>query len=191
MFCLAGLGNPGREYAGNRHNAGRLLVEFLAGAWNAVGAGKKSDCDLHRAVRKDREILLARPRAYMNVSGPPLVGLLKSCNIPLERFLLIHDDIDFPVGRLQLKRGGSAAGHHGVESVYETLGSSDFHRLRIGVGRPNRSTKDYVLSDFTAGDMGDLERVFEKSVEGLDFWIDGHPSRAAQILNTVSANPLA
>lgn len=181
---MAGLGNPGAEYARNRHNAGRLFIEFLIQSWKASGAGKKGECDLSRVDRKGTPLVFAAPRAYMNENGPPIAALLAFYKIPLDRLLVAHDEIDLPLGRLQLKCGGSSAGHRGVDSVYRALGSSEFHRLRIGVGRPDRSARDYVLSDFDPVELKVFEGLFETSIRGIDSWIEGDPARAARILNT-------
>ncbi len=191
MICLAGLGNPGPEYARNRHNAGRLFIEFLAHHWKAVGGGKKADCDLSRVNRHAESLVLAIPRTYMNENGPPLANLIGTLGISPDQFLVFHDDLDLPFGRLQLKKGGSSAGHRGVESLYRSLGSPEFYRLRIGIGRPvddpagaGRSTRDYVLSDFNSTDFQGLDALFTKSVDGIDHWIKGDPSRSAKFLNT-------
>lgn len=196
MICLAGLGNPGAEYARNRHNAGRLFIEFLIRNWKAAGGGKKADCELARVDRHGESLVFAIPRtAYMNESGPPLVNLLGTLGISPDRFLVFHDEMDLPFGRLQLKKGGSSAGHRGVESVSRTLGSPEFYRLRIGVGRPGdnpalprRSTRDYVLSDFDPAELQRLDEVFTRSTDGIDYWIKGDPARSAQFLNTPPAD---
>lgn len=183
-LCLAGLGNPGRDYAGNRHNAGRLLVDFLQTKWSAVSAGVKADCDVWRAEVHRTPIMLAAPHSYMNLSGQPLTQLVRTLDISLDCFMLLHDEIDLPFGRLQLKRGGSAAGHRGVASVYQSIGSTEFFRLRIGVGRPDGSTRDYVLSDFSDADRQVLQASFDRLLDGLNDWITGETARAAQKINT-------
>lgn len=184
IVCLAGLGNPGPEYSHTRHNAGRLLIEFLVQTWGAAGSGNKSDCDLWRHDRHSQSLFLAVPRTYMNVSGPPLAALTRFYKISLNDLLVCHDDIDLPLGRLQLKRGGSAAGHRGVESLYQSICSTEFYRLRIGVGRGRRPVRDHVLSDFDAAEHQILSRTFAGALDGLDRWIQGDPAQASQLLNT-------
>lgn len=190
ILCFAGLGNPGPEYANNRHNIGRHHLRFLMEKWQVVGAGKKSDCDLWRAERGRCDVLFAFPRTYMNLSGPPLAGLINALDIPPEHLMLFHDELDLPLYRLQIKRGGTSAGHRGVESVYQALGSQDCWRLRIGVGRPPgaKAARDFVLSDVAPAEMEEFGRIFERSIDGLEDWIGGREARAAQRINTDPAS---
>lgn len=183
-WCLAALGNPGPKYANNRHNAGRLYLEFLIHDWNAVDEGTTRNCQVWRSRQSGADIRLAVPNAYMNENGPPLADLFHFFKIPPNHILILHDDIDLPLGRLQLKLGGSSAGHRGVESLYHALGNPDFYRLRIGVGRPDRSAKDYVLSDFTAEENKTLAKIFRVGSDGIDLCIRGECEKAAQKLNT-------
>lgn len=186
-ICIAGLGNPGAEYVSTRHNAGRIFLELFLQLGKSSGTERLEDCDVCTLKHRGLSIALAAPRAYMNESGPPLARLVRSLKIPMERFLVCHDDVDLPLGRVQLKRGGSAAGHRGVESLYQAIGSSEFYRLRIGVGRNNMSTRDYVLSNFEPADRQALSETFTRSIGGLEFWIRGDPDKAAQELNTEPA----
>ncbi len=130
-------------------------------------------------------VMLASPQSFMNLSGPPVCGLIRGMDTPLDHFMVLHDEMDLPLGRVQLKFGGSAAGHHGVESVIQSFGSPDFYRLRIGVGRPDRSNaRDHVLSEFSKEERPTLTAVFDSSAPGLDDWIMGFFDRASQKLNT-------
>lgn len=120
----------------------------------------------------------------MNESGPPLTALVRTLGIPPDRLLILQDEMDLPLGRIQLKRGGSAAGHRGIESLYQTLGSTDFYRLRIGIGRPDRGARDYVLSEFSPEEMKSLDSAFDSAMDGLEIWIGGDPPKALQKLNS-------
>ena len=161
---IVGLGNPGPEYAGTRHNAGfmvidRLLAGFPAGrfeerhtASSSVWAGKF----------RGRALLLQKPLTFMNLSGEAVALLARRSGIQPESILVISDDLDLPVGRLRLRNGGADGGHNGLKSIIAELGSSSFRRLRIGIGRPKPGeTVDYVLSKFE----GEEERRFEASLE--------------------------
>ena len=160
---IVGLGNPGPEYAGTRHNAGfmvidRLLAGFPAGrfeerhtASSSVWAGKF----------RGRALLLQKPLTFMNLSGEAVALLARRSGIQPESILVISDDLDLPVGRLRLRNGGADGGHNGLKSIIAELGSSSFRRLRIGIGRPKPGeTVDYVLSKFE----GEEERRFEASL---------------------------
>lgn len=160
---IVGLGNPGPEYAGTRHNAGfmvidRLLAGFPAGrfeerhtASSSVWAGKF----------RGRALLLQKPLTFMNLSGQAVALLARRSGIQPESILVISDDLDLPVGRLRLRNGGADGGHNGLKSIIAELGSSSFRRLRIGIGRPKPGeTVDYVLSKFE----GEEERRFETSL---------------------------
>lgn len=160
---IVGLGNPGPEYAGTRHNAGfmvidRLLAGFPAGrfeerhtASSSVWAGKF----------RRRALLLQKPLTFMNLSGQAVALLARRSGIQPESILVISDDLDLPVGRLRLRNGGADGGHNGLKSIIAELGSSSFRRLRIGIGRPKPGeTVDYVLSKFE----GEEERRFEASL---------------------------
>ena len=150
-LLVAGLGNPGREYARTRHNVGWLAVEELAarhdGSWRSKFSGRLSE------VRLDGlRLALLEPETYMNESGRSIGAAARFFKAPAESLLVVHDDVDLEEGRLQTRLGGGLAGHNGLRSIAQALGTQDFLRLRIGVGRPGRgdprSVADYVLSPF-------------------------------------------
>jgi PTH1 family peptidyl-tRNA hydrolase len=150
-LLVAGLGNPGREYARTRHNAGWLVVEELAarhgGSWRSKFSGRLAD------VRLDGlRLALLEPETYMNESGKSIGAAARFFKVEPASLLVVHDDVDLEEGRLQARAGGGLAGHNGLRSISQALGSQDFLRLRIGVGRPGRgdrrSIADFVLSEF-------------------------------------------
>ena len=160
-LLVAGLGNPGREYVATRHNAGWMVVDELArrtgGSWRSKFSGQLSE------VRLDgSRLALVKPETYMNESGKSISAAARFFKVPVESVLIVHDDVDLEEGRLQARLGGGLAGHNGLRSIAQSLGSQEFLRLRIGVGRPGRgdrrSVADYVLAPFEA----------ETDVEGLD-----------------------
>lgn len=171
-LLVVGLGNPGREYAGNRHNVGFMVVEELArrhgGSWRGKFNGKVAEVriDEHR-------VALLEPETYMNESGRSVKAAVTFFKLEPDAVLVVHDDSDLEHGRLQVRLGGGLAGHNGLRSVTQHLGTQDFMRLRVGVGRPGRGDRrplaDYVLSDFDAEeDAADLVARGADAVETLD-----------------------
>ena len=171
-LLVVGLGNPGREYARNRHNAGWMVVEELArrhgGSWKAKFNGQLSE------IRVDgHKLALLKPETYMNESGRSVGAAAKFFKVEPDAVLIVHDEGDFDLGRLQARRGGGLAGHNGLRSIAQALGTQEFLRVRIGVGRPERgdrrSLADYVLSNFEPHD--DAETIVARgadAVESLD-----------------------
>jgi PTH1 family peptidyl-tRNA hydrolase len=150
-LLVAGLGNPGREYARTRHNVGWMVVDELArrhgGSWRSKFSGQLAE------VRVDSSrIALLKPETYMNESGRSIGAAARFFKTPVESVLVVHDDVDLEVGRVQARLGGGLAGHNGLRSISQEFGSQDFLRLRIGVGRPGRgdrrSVADFVLAPF-------------------------------------------
>jgi PTH1 family peptidyl-tRNA hydrolase len=150
-LLVAGLGNPGREYARNRHNIGFMVVDELARRHGAGFRGKFSG-RLAELRLGERRLALLEPETFMNESGRSVAAALRFFKLPSERLLVVHDEIDLEPGRLQLRLGGGLAGHNGLRSISQALGTREFLRLRIGIGRPGRGDRrpvvDYVLSDF-------------------------------------------
>jgi len=168
-LLVVGLGNPGREYARNRHNAGSLVVDELArrhgGSWKAKFNGKLSE------IRIDgHKLALLKPETYMNESGRSVGSAAKFFKVEPDAVLIVHDEGDFELGRLELKYGGGLAGHNGLRSIAQHLKTQDFLRLRIGVGRPERGDPrplaDYVLSDFEPHD--DAEALIARAADAVE-----------------------
>jgi PTH1 family peptidyl-tRNA hydrolase len=157
-LLVVGLGNPGREYAANRHNAGYMVVDELARRTGASFRSKFSG-QLAEARLDEARIALLKPETYMNESGRSVGAAARFFKVEPDAVLVVHDEGDFDLGRLQLRAGGGLAGHNGLRSIASHLGTQDFLRLRIGVGRPGRGDPrdlaDYVLSDFEPEDHAD------------------------------------
>jgi PTH1 family peptidyl-tRNA hydrolase len=180
LFLLCGLGNKGSEYAGTRHNAGYLVIERFSRVLNIPFSKKISGC----RIGVSESLILAKPVTYMNLSGGPVFSLLKKMNIGLENFLLIHDDLDMELGRIRIRLGGSDGGHKGVRSVMETLGSSQFYRLKLGIGRdPAMPPEDYVLSRFRDHEMKTLEETLETAVEAAKTFVFDGKAKAMSMYN--------
>jgi len=176
-LLVVGLGNPGREHARDRHNAGWMVVDELAsrhgGSFRSKFSGRLAEVRVG-----DAKIALLEPETYMNDSGRSLGAATRFFKVPIEQVVVVHDDVDLEVGRLQAKAGGGLAGHNGLRSIAQALGSQDFLRLRIGVGRPGRgdprSVADYVLSPFDPEDGADAivstaaDAIETLLVEGLE-----------------------
>jgi PTH1 family peptidyl-tRNA hydrolase len=168
-LLVVGLGNPGREHARNRHNAGWMVVDELArrhgGAWKSKFNGQLSE------IRLDgHKLALLKPETYMNESGRSVGSAAKFFKVDPEAVLVVHDEGDFDLGRLELKYGGGLAGHNGLRSIAQHLKTQDFLRLRIGVGRPERGDPrplaDYVLSDFEPHD--DAEALVARAADAVE-----------------------
>jgi PTH1 family peptidyl-tRNA hydrolase len=163
------LGNPGREYARNRHNAGYLVVDELArrhgGSWKSKYAGQLAEIRVG-----DEKLVLLKPETYMNESGRSVGAAAAFFKVEPQDVLIVHDEGDFDLGRIEVKRGGGLAGHNGLRSIAQHLGTQDFARLRIGVGRPERgdprTLADYVLADFDAHD--DADALIERAADAVE-----------------------
>jgi PTH1 family peptidyl-tRNA hydrolase len=168
-LLVAGLGNPGREYERTRHNLGWLVLDELArrhhGSWRSKFSGSLAE------VRRDGlRLALLKPETYMNESGRSVGAAARFFKVEPERLLVVHDDVDLEPGRLQARAGGGLAGHNGLRSLAQDLGTQDFERLRIGVGRPGRgdprSVSDWVLSGFAPED--DLEGLVSRASDAVE-----------------------
>ena len=168
-YLLIGLGNPGREYKDNRHNIGFMLIDTLCVRLNARGMKLQSKAIVVSAHFQDRRIILAKPQTYMNLSGQSVQGLLHFYKIPVENLLVSHDDLDLPLGTIRIRPGGGPGGQRGMASTIETLGTRDFPRLRLGIGRPpgRMDPKDYVLQDFSKEDLKVLPEVLNRAAEAV------------------------
>ena len=168
-LLIAGLGNPGREHAGDRHNVGWLVVEELArrhdGSFRSKFSGRLAETRM-----ADARVALLEPETYMNDSGRSISAAARFFKVAPENVLVVHDDVDLDVGRLQARAGGGLAGHNGLRSIAQILGTPDFLRLRVGVGRPARGdprpVAGYVLSPFTAED--DVNAIVARAADAVE-----------------------
>ncbi len=188
-YLFLGLGNPGREYARNRHNVGFMFVDRLSIRSNATGMKLQSNAIVSSAHFEGRRLILAKPQTYMNLSGKSVQGLADFYKVPLERLMVVHDDLDLPFGTIRLRPGGGPGGQKGVASTIERLGTEDFARLRIGIGRPpgRMDPADYVLQDFPRSQEQTLGEILDRSVEAaLTFVLEG----LDRAMNKYNAEPL-
>lgn len=180
-WLVVGLGNVGEEYARTRHNAGAMVSAILA---DRLGASFRKPrfvpLSVAEARHGDTPLLLTQPGSWMNTSGPAIASFAKRRSIPLERVVAVHDEIDLPFGALRIKKGGSTAGHHGLDSIVEGFRSPDFFRVRIGIGRPARREQnvDYMLTAFNRRQLEDLPSLLEDAADAVLTLIDEGMAKA-------------
>jgi len=166
-WLVIGLGNPDDEYAGTRHNAGAMVVARLAERAGAKLKRSRNRAQVAEIRDGDERIVLARPTSYVNESGGPASLLARWYKTPVERIIVVHDEIDLAAGKLQIRRGGGTAGHNGVKDIVKALGSPEFLRVRIGVGRPpgRQDPADYVLEPVPKRQAEDFAVLLERAAD--------------------------
>ncbi|MGW5386017.1 aminoacyl-tRNA hydrolase [Nocardia sp. NPDC003963] len=168
---IVGLGNPGPAYERTRHNVGFLVADSLA---ERVGgrftAHKKSGADLLQARLDGRQVLIAKPRSFMNLSGRPVAALARFFSVPPAEVVVVHDELDLPFGEIRLKRGGGEGGHNGLRSVSGALTTKDYVRTRIGIGRPpgRQDPADFVLKPFSSAERKEVPTVVEQAADAVE-----------------------
>lgn len=187
-YLLIGLGNPGREYKDNRHNFGFMVIDRIAVRLGARGMKLQSNALVMSTIYEDRKLILAKPQTYMNLSGQSAQGLAHYYKIPFENMLVAHDDLDLPFGTIRMRPGGGPGGQKGIASTIEKLGTKDFPRLRLGIGRPpgRMDPAAYVLQDFPRDEVKILSELLDRAADAtLSFVVDGL-DRAMNKFNGVS-----
>jgi PTH1 family peptidyl-tRNA hydrolase len=190
-WLIVGLGNPGREYAGNRHNAGFLVADLLAGRLGArfsrhrKAVAEVAESRLGVGVDAPR-LVLAKPLTYMNLSGGPVSGLAQFYKVPVGQIVAIHDELDIPYGALRLKVGGGEGGHNGLRSMSRSLGTKEYLRVRFGVGRPpgRQDPADYVLSDFSSTERKELEFLVDRAADAVEMVVQRGLEPAQNLYHT-------
>jgi peptidyl-tRNA hydrolase, PTH1 family len=169
-WLVVGLGNPGPGYAGNRHNVGFLVLDLLAERVGGRFKAHKGRADIVEARLAGHRAMLAKPRAYMNESGGPVASLRDFFKVPVEQLLVVHDELDLEPDMLRLKAGGGDNGHNGLRSLRRSLGSGEFVRLRVGIGRPpgRQDPADFVLHDFSAAERKELGVTVERAADAVE-----------------------
>ncbi|MBI2836580.1 MAG: aminoacyl-tRNA hydrolase [Chloroflexi bacterium] len=180
MKLIVGLGNPGQEYARNRHNLGFMCLAFFARKHGIKLEKKAGQARIGTGQINGEEVVVARPQTYMNRSGQAVSYLISRFTVNLDGLIVVHDDLDLPVGRIRIRCGGSAAGHRGIKSIIADLGSPDFVRIRVGIGRPEpispgsevpyqeEAVIAYVLSDFAPEERKVIEETIPRVSEAID-----------------------
>ncbi|MFA5322457.1 MAG: aminoacyl-tRNA hydrolase [Smithella sp.] len=167
MYLIVGLGNPGSRYQFTRHNIGFMVLEKLAARWEVDLKQKSFDALWNRGKLAGINVLLAMPQTYMNLSGSAVRKLLAYFKVEVSNLIVIHDDLDLPFGTIRLKSGGGDAGHKGLKSIITCLGSADFMRVRMGIGKPSDKfqVEDYVLQRFDSGEPDLLQSIVQLASE--------------------------
>lgn len=175
LHFIAGLGNPGPEYAATRHNVGFMLVDRLVSRWHAAWAmEKKFQARLAKVKREGRDVILCQPQTFMNDSGEAVGALGRFYQLPPNRMLIVVDDADLTLGQLRMRAEGSSGGHHGLESIERQLGTREYPRLRLGIGRrapEQREITDHVLGRFEAEERKVMEEVLDRAVRQVECWL--------------------
>jgi len=175
-FLLVGLGNPGRKYRLNRHNVGFMLVDLISERLGVKLSRIESKALVTKVEYQGRLVILAKPQTYMNLSGQAVGALQRYYKVPFDNLLISYDDVDLPLGTIRIRPSGGAAGQKGMKSIIERLGTQEFPRLRLGVGRPpgRMRAADYVLQNFSKNESALLESVLERGTDAaLIFISDG------------------
>ncbi len=169
-WLIVGLGNPGAEYAGNRHNAGYMVADLLAGRMGARFKRDRSGAAVATGRLAGLPVTLGKPVSYMNLSGRPVAALRNFYKIPPDRVIVLHDDLDIPFGAIRLKLGGGDNGHNGLRSVTAALSTRDYYRVRLGIGRPpgRMDPADFVLRDFAAAERKQLPGLIDRSGDAVE-----------------------
>jgi PTH1 family peptidyl-tRNA hydrolase len=169
-WLILGLGNPGPQYAGNRHNAGFMVLDVLADRVGGKFKSHKSRGEVVETRIAGERAVLAKPRSYMNESGGPAASLRDFFKAPIDRIIVVHDELDLVLGALRLKQGGGDNGHNGLKSLRKSLGSGEFFRVRLGVGRPpgRQDPADFVLRDYSAAERKEVGVQLERAADSIE-----------------------
>ena len=193
MYAVVGLGNPGEKYAQTRHNAGRMVLDVLAGRVGGTLSAHKASRTHAMSARvgvapgkPGERLILATPDSYMNTSGGPVKALQDYFGVAANDLILIHDELDQPFGTLKMKRGGGEGGHNGLKPLSQSLGNKNYIRLRFGIGRPpgRQDPADYVLRPFGAADRKDLALLRERAADAIEDVLDLGLEKATMRLHT-------
>ena len=185
MKVIVGLGNPGARYEGTRHNLGFMVVDSLAGKCGAKVTGKAHRALVGKGTIAGSQVVLAKPQTFMNLSGESVSGILRELRADPEDLVVIHDDLDLPLGGMRVKKSGGDGGHRGVASVMAELGTGSFIRVRLGVGRPGpgKDPAEYVLDPFLTDEADTVSELVKSAVEAVLAILREGPDRAMNRFN--------
>jgi PTH1 family peptidyl-tRNA hydrolase len=175
LFLVVGLGNPGPAYAGNRHNVGFMVVDLLAERMGGRFKAHKGRADTVEGRLAGHRVVLAKPKSYMNESGGPVASLRDFFKVPVERIIVVHDELDIPWATLRLKKAGGDNGHNGLKSLTKSLGSNDYLRVRFGIGRPpgRQDPAEFVLKDFASPERRELPYHVDRAADAVEALVSG------------------
>ncbi len=185
-YIVAGLGNPGKEYENSRHNIGFMFIDNVLSKLCCVNKKTKFDSLLYECTICSKKILLLKPQTYMNLSGKAIKQAMDFYKIPKENLVIIFDDISLDVGKIRIRKKGSHGGHNGIKDIIASIGSSDFPRIKIGVGNkpnPNYDLKKFVLSKFSYEDKQKIDKSLEKAYNALELMLCSQYEKAMNLYN--------
>lgn len=175
-WLVVGLGNPGAQYAGNRHNVGQMVVDEVASSIGATFKTHKTGARVAEGFLRPGgpKLVIAKSNGYMNTSGGPVAALLKFYTVPLERLIVVHDELDLPFDTVRLKFGGGHGGHNGLRDIAKAAGAPDYTRVRVGIGRPpgRQDPADYVLKDFSGTERSTLPNLIGDAADAVTAVVD-------------------
>ena len=173
-FLVVGLGNPGKQYAGNRHNVGAMVADLLARRVRGSFKGHKAGADIVETRVAGSRVVLAKPRSYMNLSGGATAGLMRFFSLDPSHVVAVHDELDLPPATIRVKSGGGEGGHNGLRSISAALGTKDYLRVRFGIGRPpgRMDPADFVLHDFSAAERKVLVIDLEHAADAVELLVE-------------------
>jgi len=184
LWVVVGLGNPGREYADTRHNVGFRVVDELARRHGIRVEDKKYRSLIGSGSIGGCPILLVKPQTFMNDSGRAVQSVLGYRNMAFQQIIVVYDDVDLPLGRVRVRQRGSAGGHHGIESMIRELGTEEFGRVKIGIGRPTeRDVTDFVLHPFHASERDDADQAVTRAADAVELIVAEGFERAMQAVH--------
>ncbi|ELK43037.1 aminoacyl-tRNA hydrolase [Brevibacillus agri] len=172
MKVIIGLGNPGKKYEDTRHNAGFMAIDKISDKWGIPVAQNKFRALVGEGRVEGEKVLLVKPQTYMNLSGESVAEVLKFYKLTPDELVVIFDDLDLPTGQLRLREKGSAGGHNGIKSMIQHLGTQEFKRIKVGIGRPEpgRSVSDYVLQSFPAAERPQIQEAVGHAADAAAMW---------------------
>jgi len=189
-WIIAGLGNPGARYEGTRHNAGAMVLDRLIEATGSSLKRHKSGCAIAETTLAGVRVILARPLVYMNESGRPLRELARWYKVPVERVVVAHDELDLPFGDVRVKVGGGLAGHNGLRSIVNHMGSNGFARVRVGISKPpgRKQGTDHVLDEFDSRERRALPDIIDRAAHAVERICEAGLEKAMNEVNTRSTS---
>lgn len=189
-WIIAGLGNPGKKYERTRHNVGFMVIDALERTLSGTNRLRRFDAELFERTTSDGRVVLIKPQTFMNASGNAVGAVARWYHVPLEQLLVVYDDLDLPFGQLRLRPSGSSGGHNGMKSIIDRIGSDQFPRLRLGIGRGQQAnTIGYVLSRFNAMEEKQLRGIIERAAGAALCWLQDGIDVAMNEYNRRDASP--
>lgn len=191
-YLIVGLGNPGRQYQSSRHNIGFMLVSHLAEKLDIAFTRVQSKALVTKTNYQGSSVILAKPQTYMNLSGHAVSPLVRFYKIQLDHLLVVYDDVDLPYGRIRIRPSGGSAGQKGMQSIISQLGTQEFPRMRLGIGRPpgSKGAASYVLRDFSGEDADFLPPILDRGVEAVLTYITEDLTTAMNRYNSLNDNEM-